>query len=394
MESRQSTCQRYFSAVIVPVMRILFLTRSISDGGAERQLALLARELARRGHQCTVVAFYRGNKDVDTGDVNSIILDKSGRWEVFGFAFRLIQTIRRLRPDVIHGYLSVPNILGILLRGFAPKSIVVFGIRASKIELRHYDRLSRWSYWIEARLARWADGIIVNSQAGRDATLKRGLPDARMAVIRNGIDTQAFQFDPEARRRFRKRWGFVDDDLVVGMVARWDPMKDHATFLRALSLAAPRAPKLRAILVGDGPVRHRDRLKSLAADLCQMPIIHWTGWEQDMAGVYSGLDLLCLSSAFGEGLPNVVAEAMACERPCIVSDIGDSSELLQGSGRIVPPASPEALADALVEMADQPECLRSSLGRAARRRIETCFTAGQLAEQTEAVLQLWRARLR
>jgi len=262
------------------------------------------------------------------------------------------------------------------------------------MDLRHYDRLSRWSHWVEARLACRADGIIVNSHAGREVALKRGLPESRMVVIRNGIDTKEFQFDPEARQRLRKRWKFSDDDLVVGMVARWDPMKDHATFLRALSLAAPRAPKLRAILVGDGPAHCHHRLEALAADLRLMPITRWTGWERDMAGVYSGLDLLCLSSAFGEGLPNVVAEAMACERPCIVTDIGDSAELLQDCGRVVAPASPRALADAVVEMADQPECVRSSLGRAARHRIEACFTASQLAERTEAVLQLWGARLR
>ena len=92
-------------------------------------------------------------------------------------------------------------------------------------------------------------------------------------------------------------------------------------------------------------------------------------------------------------LPNVVAEAMACERPCIVTDIGDSRELLQDCGRLVPPASPEALADALVEMADLPQSIRLSLGRAARRRIEACFTTGRLAERTEPALQSWRTRL-
>jgi hypothetical protein len=102
--------------------------------------------------------------------------------------------------------------------------------------------------------------------------------------------------------------------------------------------------------------------------------------------MYSGLDIFCLSSAFGEGAPNVVVEAMACEVPSVVTDVGDSAALVGGFGRVAPPRDSAALARALVEFARMPPAERRTLGRSARQRIDTLLSMESLVSETGRVL--------
>jgi glycosyltransferase involved in cell wall biosynthesis len=367
-------------------MRIVFLTRSIAGGGAERQLLVLAQGLVRLGHRCSIVTFYAPENGGMPPGLRIVSLSKRGRWDLLSFSLRLVKVIREEHPHVLHGYLTVPNIMAALVGFLIPRATVVFGIRASNMDLQRYDRASRWTHWLEARLVRSARAVIVNSQAGRRSAIERGIREDKLFLIRNGIDVDAFRFEEEARWRLRERWKFKADEIILGVVARLDPMKDHATFLRAFTQAARDVPKLRAIFVGDGPASLRRELEKSAASLGISDAISWAGVETDMVSVYSGIDVLCLASAFGEGMPNVVAEAMACERVCIVTDVGDARDLVADFGFVVPPAMPEALAAAIRQVATMSEARRLAMGQGARRRIQEAYTIGELVSRTSSVL--------
>jgi glycosyltransferase involved in cell wall biosynthesis len=367
-------------------MRIVFLTRSIAGGGAERQLLVLAQGLLRHGHDCSIITFY-APRDVSPQGLRIVSLNKRGRWDLLSFSLRLAKAIRDERPQVLHGYLTVPNVVAAIVGFLMPSTAVVFGIRASNMDLRRYDRASRWTYWLETLLVRSARAVIVNSQAGRQNAIERGIREDKLFLITNGIDVDAFRFEGEARRRLRDRWKFEAEEIILGVVARLDPMKDHATFLRAFSQAMRDVPKLRAIFVGEGPAGLRWELENLAESLGISEAISWAGAETDMVSVYSGIDVLCLASAFGEGMPNVVAEAMACERVCIVTDVGDARDLVADFGFVVPPAMPEALAAAIRQVATMPEAQRLSMGQGARRRIQEAYTIGELVSRTSSALR-------
>jgi glycosyltransferase involved in cell wall biosynthesis len=368
-------------------MRIVFLTRSIAGGGAERQLLVLAQGLVRDGHHCSIITFYAPKNEVLPPGLRVVSLSKRGRWDLLSFSLRLVRAIRRERPHVLHGYLTVPNVMAALVGFLIPSTAVVFGIRASNMDLQRYDRASRWTYWLETLLVRSARAVIVNSQAGWSSAIERGIREGKLFLIRNGIDVDAFRFEEGARRRLRERWKFEANEIVLGVVARLDPMKDHATFLRAFSRATRDAPQLRAIFVGDGPADLRRDLEDLAESLGISEAISWAGAETDMVSVYSGIDVLCLPSAFGEGMPNVVAEAMACERVCIVTDVGDSRDLVADFGFAVPSAMPEALAAAIRQVATMSEARRLAMGQGARRRIQEAYTIGELVSRTSSVLR-------
>src|SRR5687768_6648178 len=141
-------------------MSIGFLVRSLGYGGAERQLVTLAAAFHARGHRVLVMAFYPNGPleaDLRAAGVRVRSLDKRGRWDVTAFLTRLHAVIREERLEVLHGYLGVPNIVASVMRPALPRIKVVWGERASKMDLSHYDWLSRASSRLARTLSRFPD---------------------------------------------------------------------------------------------------------------------------------------------------------------------------------------------------------------------------------------------
>lgn len=364
-------------------MRILFLVRSLDYGGAERQLSLLAPGLARRGHDIGVAVFYAGGPLthlLEDAGVRVINLGKGGRWSIGRFVPRLVRAARSFAPDVLHGYLPVPNILCGALKPLLPRGTrVVFGIRASNVALSSYDRLSALSYWLEVGMARIADLVICNSDAGLLTAVGRGIPEDRLAVISNGVDVDLFRPDPSARRELRAEWRMGEEERLVGLVGRLDPMKGHEIFLDAAARLAMRDESVRFVCVGDGPEEFRRALQTRAGRLGIGGRVIWAEARNDIARVYNALDLLVSASIYGEGFPNAPAEAMACGTPAIATDVGDSARVVGDPGRIVPPGDPESLAAAI-------ETALASPPGELRQRIERLFGTQALVDDTERAL--------
>jgi glycosyltransferase involved in cell wall biosynthesis len=165
-------------------------------------------------------------------------------------------------------------------------------------------------------------------------------------------------------------------------------MKDHPTFLHAAAIVAKSRPDARFVVIGGGPERYSRELRALAGQLGIPDRIVWTGIIGDMPSAYRALDICCLSSAFGEGTPNVIAEAMACGVPCVVTDVGDSRIVVGETGIVVPPKDPEALAGGLATMAER-IAEEPGLREAVRACIESRFSLSMLVNKTsEALLRL------
>ncbi len=366
-------------------MKILFLIRSLETGGAQRQLALLASALRRRGHAVKIAVFYGGGQheaELREAGVPVLLLRKRNRWDMLGFGVRLVGLLRRERPDILHGYMTVENILAGLAKPFLGRVKIVFGVRASDVDFGRYDRLRRLASRIETVLSRVADLIVVNSLAGRAAAAARGFAAARMVVIPNGIDITLFRPDPAARARVRSQLRIAEGEWVVGMVARFDPIKDHETFLRAAAIGARAEARLRFVCVGDGPPERGASLRLLAEHLGLQGRLLWTGGRLDVPALLNAFDVATSSSA-GEGLPNALAEAMACGVPCVATDVGDTARLLADTGIVVPPRDPQALAASWLELLSRWQDQGDALAVAARRRIVEEFSLEAMVSQSE-----------
>jgi glycosyltransferase involved in cell wall biosynthesis len=384
MPSRyDSGCRQVIQVNNIP-MKVLFLIRCLTYGGAERQLVLLANQLAARGHDVILAVFYGGGpleRDLDGSGVRLVALDKRSRWDLIPVLWRLIRILQRERPSILHGYMTDSNLAAWAAHFLRPRSKLFWGVRASNMESENYDWLTAINTSIESRLSRFADRILVNSRAGLDYSAGRGFPRDKMIHIPNGIDTNRFRPLGGARWRMRAEWGYASSDKVIGLVGRLDPMKDHATFLRAAAILTQKQADARFICVGEGPGDYRRKLVALSRDLGIGDKVQWAAARPDMTAVYNALDVFCSSSRYGEGFPNVIGEAMACGIPCVVTDVGDSAYIVADTGAVVHPNDPEALAEALKKQLDN-----LSPSTSGRDRILRNFTVAHLVDRTETAL--------
>ena len=169
-------------------MKVLFFIRSMVVGGSQRQLAMLARALAERGHEAAVVVFYTGGEiDVarEPTSPRVISLSKSARWDVITPLARLRRLLRTERPDVVYAFHPPQAVLAALLLPRGKKTRLVFGVRAAAMEVERYDSLSALTYALEVRLSKRADLIIANGHTVRADAVKRG-PERLRFIMTTG----------------------------------------------------------------------------------------------------------------------------------------------------------------------------------------------------------------
>lgn len=361
--------------------KILFLTRSLDTGGAERQIVELASGLHSIGWDVKVATFYGGgaleSRLRETG-LDTICLDKQGRWDVVRFSWRLLRLLRKQRPDIAHGYLECANMPLTFLRPLLRNMRVVWGVRRSGMDVVENDWFSRVEIRLSVWLSRFADLIICNSRAGHTYHAQQGYPGERMVVIPNGIDLDQFRADAEARAKLRAGWGVADGQQLVGLVGRLHPMKDHPNFLRAAAQVSASHADVRFICVGDGPASYREELARIALELGLADRIIWSPARADVARVYNALDIAVSASSCGEGFSNTIAEAMATGVPVVATDVGDSAALVAELGWICAPSDSAALGAAI-------SAALSALpidAAALRRRIASSYGSAELLRGT------------
>jgi glycosyltransferase involved in cell wall biosynthesis len=371
---------------------VMFVMRDLDIGGAQRQVCTLACGLADAGHRVGISVFYRGGEletELSSVPVPIFDLEKSHRFDLFRTVRRFRKVLKSCRPDVLYSYLPVPNLFALIVPFGRERPRIVWGIRASAMQLDHYDWLTRFAYRLEARLARLADLVIVNSHAGFRDAVARGIPAERLEIVDNAIDLTRFRPDKDLRAQARRHWGVTDATPVVGMVARIDPMKDQSTFLAGLLLATKQRPDLRAICVAIGSLEEQRRLTAECADLGITEHVRILGAQDNLPETYNGFDLLCSTSAFGEGFPNTVAEAMACGVPCIVTAVGDAPRVVGTAGTVIPVGNPCALAEAVICFFASSAQQRSAQSLQSRAQIEA-YTPERLVARTRAAFsRLW-----
>ena len=318
--------------------------------------------------------------------VRVLSLGKKGRWDLLPFFFRLSRAVRQARPDILHGYMGIANELcSLMARLHGGRS--VWGLRQSERDPFQYGWLTRWSERAGAWVSRFADLIIANSHAGKRYYAGLGYRTDRMIVVHNGVDTVRFHPDRAAGMEMRRAWKIADDELLVGMIGRLDPQKDHPNFIRAAAAVARQRAKVRFVCVGNGGATYGKELRELSEKEGLDGRLLWTPSSNNVLGIYNALDLATLPSKNGEGFANVVGEAMSCAIPVVVTDAGDSALIVGTKEQVVSIQQPEALARAWLRMLDLPSAERARLGVAQRLRIEENFQVRHLLASTVTAME-------
>jgi glycosyltransferase involved in cell wall biosynthesis len=292
---------------------------------------------------------------------------------------RIVSHFRDSRPDVVHTWMYHADFLG----GLAARRLgvpLVWALHSSTLDPVESPRSTQALVRVLATLSKRLPNRIVScSRVGRSRHERLGYDASKMEVIPNGFDTTLFRPNTEIRRDARARWNATDEDIVVGHVARFHPQKDHRTLLRAAALSLANEPRLRFVLYGNDVTPTNRALFGLAEQLGITDRCSFLGMSSSTQDVFPGLDVLASSSSFGEAFPLVIGEAMACEVPCVVTDVGDSSHMVGSTGITVAPRDPEALARALTQMARLEPQARRDLGAEGRRNVEVTYGLAHVA---------------
>jgi glycosyltransferase involved in cell wall biosynthesis len=363
-------------------LKVLFLARQLNIGGAERQLVTLANDLAARGHEIVIATYYPGgalSKKLDPKRVRLISLEKRSRWDLVTLFVKTLKVVREEQPTVLHGWMYTQNVVATLAKLFNPKIKLIWCVRSSNLESA-LDWAERLAVWLQAKLSRFADRVVVNSLAGLEQAVADGLPREKMLFIPNGIDTNIFYPSDDERKRVRAEWGIGEGQKVIGNVARFDPIKNHPSFLKAAARIAAQRPDVRFVCAGHGEASYLEQLKEQTRALGIEDRVLWLQARSDVRGLYNAIDVFC-SSSLSEGFPNVIGEAMACGRQCVVTDVGDSALVVGETGIVVPSNDAEKLAAGLLE-----KLALETLNLRARQRILENFTVAQLGDKTENAL--------
>lgn len=374
-------------------MRVVHIITGLNQGGAESVLHRLVSVASPGKVEHIVISMMDegvyGPRIANAGVAVHALQMPRGRLTVAG-VFRLYRLLRNLAPDVVQTWMYHADLVGGVVARLAGCRKVVWGIRHSDLDREKTSRKTRMVAKLSAALSDVVPAAIACcSERAVLVHQALGYSKTRFSVVPNGCDLSLFSPDSQAGAALRRDWGISPDEMLLGCVARWDPQKDHANLLRALALLAGRQPRLRAVLVGNGMEPGNAELMALIEEKGLAGRIVLAGQRNDIPAVMNALDLHVLSSAYGEAFPNVVAEAMACETPCVVTDVGDASLIAGDTGVVVPPKDSKALAGAiellLSERSGDPERWQARKV-ACREQIVDNFSLNRMAD---AYLALW-----
>jgi glycosyltransferase involved in cell wall biosynthesis len=351
-------------------MRIVHLVIGGDVAGGQLVALRLARAARARGDDVAFVAPERGPfTELAAREGFAVEILALRRSFQLGAAWRLAGLLRRRRVDVLHTHtLAAANVLARLAAAAARVSVV------SHLHIENHFRPA--TRWLLARLdnatARLAARLVAVSEDTKRAYERQGYPRGRIEVVYNGVDLPA---NGDYRR---------NDPARIGEVARLCDVKGQRELLQALA----RLPEARLVLAGrdlEQGGAFQDELERESERLGIRERVEF-GFHEDVPALLETLDVVALPS-WTEGLPLVLLEAMARGRPVVATPVGGTPELVTDgeTGLLVPPRDPEALAEALRRVLDDPDLARR-LGEAARARVAERFTA---AEQERRMLALY-----
>jgi len=363
---------------------------AISDleyGGAQRQVVELVNNMdpaVCRFHVCSLSRFTPLAASFHpSGEILSLV-PRRFRLD-FTVVPRLAALLRRLRADVVHGFLFDATVAGRLAARLAGRVAMIDSERNTDYKTKRTD------YMALRATQRWNELTIANSRAGADFNSQLfGRCRDRYRVIHNGVDVD--RFAPRDAAATRSSIGLKEGQPVVGMFASFKPQKNHLVWLRAVRCVLERVPNAKFLFVGDelhgggsDSIAFKKTIQQTVAELQLAPHCLFLGNRQDVENYYNACTITVLPS-LREGTPNVALESMACGVPVVASRVSDNAYIIPDgeAGYTVPVNDEAALADCVCRLLLDQESRRKMSARA-RAWVTAEFSCRRLAEKTVAV---------
>jgi glycosyltransferase involved in cell wall biosynthesis len=369
-------------------MKIIHVIIGLNVGGAELMLKRLIGEYqGNPNYHHSVISLTTVGKvgaQLQEMGVEVRALEMRSALDIPRVLWQLVRLIRAARPTIVQTWMYHADLLGGVATRLAGNSKVIWGVRGSAIPQSGLSMTK-----MVVTLCSWTSHFLPNAivccaESVRIAHAKKGYDQSKMIVITNGYILAHFNRNPIHRQQIRDDFGFSDDDVVIGIVGRFDPLKDYRNFVHAATLVASNINYVKFLMIGRGINAENNELKAWLDERDLAHKIVLLGERSDVPDCLSAMDIFCLSSS-NEGFPNVVCEAMAMNIPCVVTDAGDAAEIVSDTGITVATRDPIALSGALQSMINIGVAERSNLGVLARLRIENNYSIEVVSARFEAL---------
>jgi len=375
----------------------MFVITGLGAGGAEAMLVKLLGQKSFADDEIMVVSL------LGSGARSAEVIELGHRLEHLGISrsfstwcrvFDLYRLIRAFKPDLIHSWMYHADLVAGIVGKTAGVRHIIWSIRQSNLA-RDYNKISTLLVVKAcALLSRFIpSAIITNSTVARQSHIETGYKADKIHVIPNGFDLERFAPDKASRSAFRTRHNINEVTPLVGLVARFDPVKNHAGFFEAARIIHKTMPDVRFVLAGTDITTENQALMAMIDKAGLQQQTNLLGAQNDIASIMNGIDVL-LSSAHGEAFPNVLGEAMACGTPCVATDVGDCKMIIGNTGGVVEAGDMRKLAKETIAILSLSIKERSMFSIAAHKHIKRHYEIGKIASDFKAFfLQVYKKRI-
>jgi glycosyltransferase involved in cell wall biosynthesis len=363
-------------------VKVLHIITGLETGGAEMMLyKLLAanNNSSQKFEVLSLMELGRIGRQIELLNVPLYTLSLN-RQRPFSFraCLKCIHLVNKIRPDVIQGWMYHGNIVStfvsfvLRLRFYKVKTI--WNIRHSLYEINREKFLTRLLIRVSKYFSIFPNVIIYNSIVSSKQHEKLGFFSKNNNVIPNGFDIKLFHPSKSTYAEFRNQLKVSADTLLIGNFARYHPMKDHRTLFLAVREVVKLNKNICFVLAGSNITIDNIELINLIEDLKISQNVKLLGECSNMHEIFPALDLLVTSSAWGEGFPNVIGEALACGVPCVVTDVGDSALVVDRFGKVVNHGDYKSLSNEIINMLQLLPNEIEILGKEARKFIRSKYS--------------------
>lgn len=330
--------------------KIVHIIVDLDNGGAEMMLYKLLKYINKEKYECSVISM------LDEGIMGERI--KKLGVPVYSLNMKkgipsiqaVIRTLKLCKDkDIIQTWMYHADLLGFIVSKILGKKII-WGIHHSNLEKDKNKKSTLMIVKINSWLSKWTDNIISCSIVAKETHIKYGYSKKKINIIPNGFELEKFKYVKNSKEILEKEFPILKDKLIFSLVARYEILKDHKNCLEAMKILKETYIKnFILLLCGTNINKNNLELMKLIKENRMGDNVLLLDRRDDIPLIMSATDIY-ISSSSGEGFPNVIGEAMSCETPCVVTNVGDSAYIVGNTGKVVERSDPKKLVIGIINM--------------------------------------------
>ena len=361
--------------------RVLHVIYSLSQGGAERTLTNICLNSKQHIHQIVCLtnkSFYSNLLEENNIKIYELNMNRFHNFLIAPIKFYSI--LRKIKPQIVQTWMYHSDLFGGLIAKLAGIEIVIWNARSSSFKIPEITYSSLLTSRINALLSWFVPTkIICCGKYAAQCHINQGYDSSKIKIIFNGVDTKLFAPNSKNRNLIRRKYSITTNTILIGMVARYTPLKDHVTLLKSLSLFNNFKQNWICILSGRGMNHSNYELVEMINSLNLSKKVRLIGTQTNINEIYNSLDLHILSST-SEGFPNCLIEALSSGVPCISTNVGDAKFILKDLGWVINTSNPYQLAKVIKKFSVLKESEIAKISESSRNRIKSQFSLRKLIE--------------